>query len=86
MIHVVVPPGGSTGLHPEKRDYVVVPLSSGSISIEIHRKVGGKIKKTTQVLKLKRGKAYKRKVGPGGIQVNVTNKSAKHHRWLKDFD
>ena len=61
MIHVVVPPGGSTGLHAEKRDYVVVPLSSGSVSIEIHKRVGGKLTKTTKVLKLKRGKPYKRK-------------------------
>ena len=35
MIHVVVPPGGSTGLHAEKRDYVVVPLSSGSVHIAL---------------------------------------------------
>jgi len=86
LIHVVVPPGGTTGLHTEKRDYVVVPLSSGPLSIEIHRKVGGKLRKTTQVLQLKRGKPYKRKVGRGGIRVNITNKSGKHHRFLKDFD
>jgi len=84
-LHVIVPPGGSTGLHPEKRDYIVVPLSTGPVTIEIHKKVGGKITKTTKVVQYKRGKPFRRKVG-SGIQINVTNKSGKHHRWLKDFD
>ncbi len=84
-LHVLVPPGGATGLHPEKRDYIVVPLSTGPVTIEIHKKVGGKIVKTTKVVQYKRGKPFRRKVG-SGIQINVTNKSSKHHRWLKDFD
>ncbi len=85
-LHVMLPPGGSTGLHPEKRDYIVMPLSTGPVTIEIHKKVGGKIVKTTKVQHYKRGKPFRRKVGRDGIQINVSNKSGKHHRWLKDFD
>ena len=84
-LHVHLPPGSSTGLHPEKQDYIVMPLSTGPVTIEIHKKVGSKLVKTTKVVQYKRGKPFKRKVG-SGIQINVTNRGGKHHRWLKDFD
>ena len=65
-------PGASTGRHPEKKDYVVVPLTDGTIRLEIFRTVRGKERRTEEVRKLKKHQGYHRKVGRG-CHINLTN-------------
>ena len=66
-------PGASTGRHPEKNDYVVVPLTDGTICLEIFQMVRGKERRSKEVRKLKKHQGYHRKVGRGGCHINLTN-------------
>ena len=77
-------PGASTGRHPEKKDYVVVPLTDGTIHLEISRKVRGKERRTEEVRKLKKHKGYRRRVGRGGSHITLTNRGRHPIHIFKD--
>jgi len=76
-------PGASTGRHPEKRDYIVVPLTDGTIHLEIFRKVRGKEQRTEEVRKLKKHQGYRRSVGKG-CHINLTNRGKNPIHIFKD--
>ena len=75
--------GASTGRHPEKKDYVVVPLTDGTIHLEIVRTVRGKEVRTEEIRKLKKHQGYHRKVGKGS-HINLTNRGKSTIHILKD--
>ena len=76
-------PGASTGRHPEKKDYVVVPLTDGTIHLEIFRMVRGKERRTEEVRKLKKHQGYHRRVGRG-CHINLTNTGKTQIHIFKD--
>ncbi|HKF73855.1 MAG TPA: hypothetical protein VKB68_19035 [Stellaceae bacterium] len=76
-------PGASTGPHPEKRDYIVVPLVDGKICLEITRTIRGRRQTTKEVRKLKKHKGYLRRVGRG-CQINLTNCGTRPIHIFKD--
>ncbi|HKX09140.1 MAG TPA: hypothetical protein VJN67_13155 [Stellaceae bacterium] len=65
-------PGASTGRHPETKDYIVIPLTDGTICLEIYRMLRGKEHRTEEIRKLKKHQGYQRKVGRG-CHINLTN-------------
>ncbi len=75
---VVLPPGGSTGLHPERKDYFVHSLTGGTLEVDVIRTVRGKERKTVEIRKLKPYQGYIRRVGRG-VQINLKNKGRRHH-------
>jgi hypothetical protein len=81
---VHLPPGSETARHFERKDYVVVPLTRGTMHVEIVKKVRGKERTRTKVVKLKPFKAYLRKVGRGGAHIKVRNKGRGHIHFMKD--
>jgi hypothetical protein len=80
---ITLAPGASTGRHPEKKDYVVIPLTDGTIHLEIFRMVRGKEQRTQEVRKLKTHRGYKRTVGKG-CHINLTNKGKHPIKIFKD--
>ena len=76
-------PGASTGRHPEKRDYIVIPLTDGTIHLEIFRTVRGKERRSEEVRKLKMHRGYYRRVGKG-CHINLTNCGKNHIHIFKD--
>lgn len=75
---VILPPGGSTGRHPERKGYYVYSLTGGTLEVEVFRTVRGKERKTVETHKLKPGEGYVRKVGRG-VHINLKNKGRGHH-------
>jgi hypothetical protein len=80
---ITLAPGASTGRHPEKRDYIVIPLTDGKICLEIFRTVRGKERKTEEVRNLKKHQGYRRSVGKG-CHINLTNCGKKPIHIFKD--
>ena len=64
--------GESTGRHQEKYDYVVIPLTDGTMHVEIFESALSEKPTKVEDLKLKALRPYLRKVGRG-IYINVTN-------------
>jgi hypothetical protein len=81
---ITLPPGASTGRHPEKKGYVVIPLTNGTIHLEIFRMVRGRERRTEEVRKLKKHRGYRRNVGKGGCHINLTNKGSGTLHIMKD--
>lgn len=84
MVHVILPPGSSTGFHPEKADYFIIPLTSGTLHADIVRTVRGKEQRQQEAVKLKLHQRFHRKVGRG-IRINGTNKGNRTLHIFKDY-
>lgn len=72
---VILPPGSSTKRHLEKEDYDVVPLTRGTMKVEIFDTARQTTPTRVEIRKLKPFRAYRRKVGRGKyiIATNVSN-------------
>jgi hypothetical protein len=75
---VILPPGGATGRHPERKSYYVHSLTGGTLEVEIIRTVRGKERKRVEVRKLKPHEGYMRRVGRG-VHINLKNKGRRKH-------
>lgn len=62
---VILPPGSSTPRHLEKEDYDVVPLTSGTMRVEIFKTARAAKPEKVEIRRLRPYRAYRRKVGRG---------------------
>ncbi len=70
---VILPPGTSTGVHPERKDYDVVPFTSGTMRVEIFKTARSAKPEKVEIRKLRPYRKYRRRVGNPSKNIDVTN-------------
>ena len=74
---VILPPGSSTGVHLEKKDYDVVPFTRGTLQVEIFETARQRKPTKVETHKLRPYRKYRRKVGRakprGSKYIDATN-------------